>query len=72
VPVAQVKLTPAQFRVLREKGTERAFTGEYTDKFDDGVYTCVACDAPLYKSATKFHSGCGWCGPLPVCSTPLV
>ncbi|KAJ1984852.1 Peptide methionine sulfoxide reductase B5 [Dimargaris verticillata] len=53
-------LTPEQFRVLRLKGTERPGTGKY-DKFDDqGIYHCAACDAPLYKSTTKFNSGCGW------------
>jgi len=53
-------LSPAQFKVLREKGTERPGTGEYEHNKDEGVYTCGACDAPLYKSATKFDSGCGW------------
>ncbi|KAJ1975434.1 Peptide methionine sulfoxide reductase B5 [Dimargaris xerosporica] len=53
-------LTPEQFRVLRLKGTERPGTGKY-DKFDDqGIYHCAACDTPLYKSTTKFNSGCGW------------
>jgi peptide-methionine (R)-S-oxide reductase len=53
-------LSPEQFRILREKGTERPGTGEY-DKFDaPGIYTCAGCDAPLYKSTTKFSSGCGW------------
>jgi len=53
-------LNPAQFRVIREKGTEAPGTGKF-DKFSkDGVYTCAACDAPLYKSTTKFNSGCGW------------
>jgi len=53
-------LSPKQFRVLREKGTEAAGTGKFDKHYDDGVYTCAACDAPLYKSATKFKSGCGW------------
>ncbi|GAB5587414.1 Peptide methionine sulfoxide reductase B5 [Umbelopsis nana] len=53
-------LTPAQFRVLREKGTEPAGTGEYNKHYKTGVYHCAACDAPLYKSTTKFDSGCGW------------
>ncbi|KAI8577338.1 hypothetical protein K450DRAFT_252697 [Umbelopsis ramanniana AG] len=53
-------LTPAQFRVLREKGTEAAGTGQYNKHSASGVYHCAACDAPLYKSTTKFDSGCGW------------
>jgi len=53
-------LTEEQFRVLREKGTESPFTGEYTDLEDEGVYHCAACDSKLFSSSTKFHSGCGW------------
>ncbi|MEZ2348262.1 peptide-methionine (R)-S-oxide reductase MsrB [Terriglobus sp. RCC_193] len=53
-------LTPEQFHVLREKGTERAFTGVLYDNHEDGVYHCGACDAPLFKSDTKFDSGSGW------------
>jgi len=49
-----------QFRILREKGTERAGTGEYDKHEDDGIYTCAGCGTPLYKSTTKFNSGCGW------------
>ncbi|KAI9429366.1 methionine sulfoxide reductase [Lactarius indigo] len=53
-------LNPEQFRVLRLKGTERAGTGEYEHNKTTGVYSCAACDTPLYKSSTKFDSGCGW------------
>lgn len=53
-------LTPDEYRVLRQKGTERAFSGEYNDFKDDGMFHCRGCDAPLYDSATKFASGCGW------------
>ncbi|KAF8582748.1 peptide methionine sulfoxide reductase msrB [Ramaria rubella] len=56
----QAILTPSQFKIIRSKGTERAGTGKY-DKFKrEGIYTCAACDTPLYKSTTKFNSGCGW------------
>ncbi|KAI0704336.1 peptide methionine sulfoxide reductase msrB [Cytidiella melzeri] len=53
-------LNKEQFRILREKGTEPAGSGKY-DKFaKDGVYSCAGCGTPLYKSTTKFNSGCGW------------
>jgi peptide-methionine (R)-S-oxide reductase len=54
------ELTPEQYYVAREKGTERAFTGEYWDHKGEGVYRCVACGTPLYSSETKFDSGTGW------------
>ena len=54
------ELTPEQYYVAREKGTERAFTGEYWDHKGEGVSRCVACGTPLYSSETKFDSGTGW------------
>lgn len=53
-------LTPEQYKVLRQKGTERAFTGEYDHKFDKGTYVCAACGLELFTSDTKFDSQCGW------------
>jgi len=54
------QLDPLAFEVLRHGGTERAFTGEYTDTETGGIYRCRACDAELFRSDEKFHSGCGW------------
>lgn len=53
-------LTPEEYRVLREKGTERAFTGKYNDHKESGVYLCAACSQPLFDSKHKFNSGTGW------------
>ena len=53
-------LTPEQFHVMREKGTERAFTGALLNNHEDGIYHCAACNAKLFQSGTKFESGSGW------------
>lgn len=54
------KLTPEQYHVLREKGTETPFTGKYVNHHDSGMYTCAACGQELFASGTKFESGSGW------------
>ncbi len=54
------KLSPAQFAVCRQKGTERPFTGEYNAEFRDGQYYCVCCGELLFTGDTKFNAGCGW------------
>ncbi|NJO52300.1 MAG: peptide-methionine (R)-S-oxide reductase MsrB [Leptolyngbyaceae cyanobacterium RM2_2_4] len=56
----QQQLTPEQFKVARKKGTERAFTGEYHDNKQPGIYRCVCCGAELFSSDTKYDSGTGW------------
>ena len=56
----RARLTPEQYHVTQEKGTERAFTGKYWNAHEDGVYRCVVCGNPLFSSDTKFDSGTGW------------
>ena len=53
-------LTPEQYRIMREKGTERPFACEFAERKAEGVYHCAACDFPLFKSGAKFESGTGW------------
>jgi peptide-methionine (R)-S-oxide reductase len=60
-------LTPEQYRILRQKGTERPFTGQYAETSIPGVYLCAACGLELFSSDTKFNAGCGW----PSFSDPL-
>jgi len=56
----RAELSPEEYRVLRESGTEAPFVGEYTDTETEGIYRCRACSAELFRSDEKFHSGCGW------------
>jgi len=56
----RAQLTPEQYQICRQKGTERAFTGIYWDSHDEGVYRCVCCGADLFQSDQKFDSSCGW------------
>jgi peptide-methionine (R)-S-oxide reductase len=56
----ETKLSPEQFEITQNKGTERAFTGKYVDHKQDGTYRCVCCDAELFSSSNKYDSGSGW------------
>lgn len=56
----KAELTPKQYYILREKGTERAFTGKYWNTKTPGIYVCAGCGQPLFQSETKYNSGCGW------------
>lgn len=67
-PDAIARLTPEQYRVTQQNGTERPFTGEYDDHFEPGIYVDIVSGEPLFASADKFNSGCGW----PSFSKPIV
>jgi peptide-methionine (R)-S-oxide reductase len=56
----RAQLDPMQYQVTRHAATERAFTGQYWDHHESGIYTCVCCNTPLFRSDAKFESGCGW------------
>ncbi|XP_057977203.1 peptide methionine sulfoxide reductase B2, chloroplastic-like isoform X2 [Malania oleifera] len=56
----RANLSPEQFRILRQKGTEYPGNGQYDKFYEEGIYNCAGCGTPLYKSMTKFNSGCGW------------
>lgn len=56
----RARLTPEQYHILREKGTERAYTGDYDKHYDAGEYYCAGCGAKLFESDAKYNSGCGW------------
>ncbi len=54
------ELSLEEKHIIENKGTERPYSGEYNDFFEEGIFTCKRCNAPLYRSCDKFHSGCGW------------
>lgn len=54
------RLTAEEKKVIKDRGTETPFSGEYEDFFEEGTYVCRRCNTPLYESSSKFHSGCGW------------